>query len=76
MINSSNILDVIKENIHNNKLEFHDQVKLFKYLGNDVLQVKTKQAYGRLNNKSNMAYKFAKGEWIRFPDVDLVTDCE
>lgn len=75
MANSKEILNRIKECIHKNELEFTDQVELFKYLGIDILQVKTKQAYGRLHNKSNMAYKFAKGEWIHFPDIDLVTDC-
>lgn len=76
MTNSKEMLNRIKEYIHNNELQFTEQVELFQYIGNDILQVKTKQAYNRYNKKSHMGHCFAKGEWIRFPDVDLVTDCE
>ena len=76
MVNSKDILNRIKECIYNNELDFSDQVELFKHIGNDILQVKTKQGYGRVKGKSSMAYKFAKGEWIKVGGIDFVTDCD
>lgn len=73
---SKQILNRIKECIHKNELEFNDQVELFKYLGNDILQVQTKQGYGKKNNKSSMAYKFAKGKRADVAGVWLITDCD
>ncbi len=76
MTDSEKILNRIKECIHKNELEFNEQVELFKYLGNDILQVRTKQGYGRVNNKSSMAYKFAKGKRADVAGVWLITDCD
>ena len=78
MATSKQILNRIKETIHNNELEFKEQVELFKYLGNDILQVKTKQEYCRIYNKSRMAYKWAKGTWIKIKGIphEIVTDCK
>lgn len=75
MEQSKELIDKLKEIVRND-LGFMDQVELFKYLGNDILEVHTKQAYNRRNKKSVMGYRFAKGEWVRFPDIDLVTDCK
>ena len=77
MATSKQILNRIKETIHNNELEFEEQVELFKYLGNDILQVKTKQEYCRIYNKSRMGYKWAKGIWIKIKGIphEIVTDC-
>ena len=76
MADSKKILNRIKECIHNKELEFDEQVELFKYLGDDILQVRTKQGYGKSKNKSSMAYKFAKGKRADIAGVWLITDCD
>jgi hypothetical protein len=77
MATSKKILSRIKECIHNNELEFTDQVALFQYLGN-LLNVKTSQEYNRTNNKSHMGHKFAKGTRFRINGIphELLTDCD
>jgi hypothetical protein len=78
MTDSKKILNRIKVCIHNNELELPEQIELFKFLGKDILQVKTAQ---KLNKAHGMHVMFHRtkgytGEVIEFTGIELFTDCD
>lgn len=76
MADSKQLRNRIEEVIHNGGMDLDDLVKLFEYLGNDILQAKTRTIYGKSKGKCYNSHQFAKGPRTRISGVEFIVDCE
>jgi hypothetical protein len=70
---SEQIRERLFECIHNGEVENCDLMKIFEYIGNDILNLQTRTSYGKVKGKSYNAHQWAK-EKVKIKTKEFIVD--